>query len=52
MTPRRVARAAVIVLALVAVGLGPAACGKKGDPMLPEGQTDNYPRRYPDPTEL
>ena len=24
-----------------------AACGVKGDPELPEGQKDSYPRKYP-----
>lgn len=24
-----------------------AACGRKGDPELPEGQKDSYPRTYP-----
>ncbi|GIK97379.1 MAG: hypothetical protein BroJett029_15880 [Alphaproteobacteria bacterium] len=45
-------RAACLVLALALAGLAPAACGKKGPPELPEGQTDQYPRQYPDPSEL
>jgi len=24
-----------------------AGCGKKGDPKLPEGKSDNFPRKYP-----
>lgn len=40
-------------LALIALlALLPAGCGKKGDPELPEGQTDDYPRQYPDPNSL
>jgi predicted small lipoprotein YifL len=38
------------LIALLA--LLPAGCGKKGDPELPEGQTDDYPRQYPDPNSL
>ena len=26
-------------------------CGKKGDPMLPKGQSDNYPASYPQSTQ-
>jgi predicted small lipoprotein YifL len=36
---------------LLCVGLGLlaplAACGKKGPPTLPPGETDQYPRKYP-----
>ena len=35
-----------IVLAL-ALALPLAACGKKGLPGLPEGTTDDFPRKYP-----
>ena len=34
---------ALLLVALIAV----AACGKKGDPVLPDGQKDNYPHTYP-----
>jgi predicted small lipoprotein YifL len=35
---------AVLVLsAVVAV----AACGKKGDPVLPNGEKDKFPQQYP-----
>ena len=27
------------------------ACGKKGDPVLPKGQSDNYPASYPQSTQ-
>lgn len=43
----------LLLVALLAItGTGIAACGKKGPPQLPEGQTDAYPRQYPDPDEL
>lgn len=35
-----------VVLALVFV-LPLAACGKKGDPTLPAGKSDDFPRKYP-----
>ena len=34
---------------LVLTALAPAACGKKGDPVLPPPQTDTYPNQYPHP---
>lgn len=34
---------AALMIAAVAL----AACGKKGDPVLPNGQIDNYPDSYP-----
>jgi predicted small lipoprotein YifL len=40
------------LLLLTALALLPAGCGKKGDPELPEGQTDEFPRQYPDPDSL
>ena len=39
-----------IVLALLltlAVAAPLAACGKKGEPQLPEGKTDQFPSTYP-----
>jgi hypothetical protein len=38
---------ATVLLALAAT----AACGTKSRPELPEGQTDQYPRQYPNPNE-
>jgi predicted small lipoprotein YifL len=35
-----------VALAL-AVATTLVACGKKGDPTLPKGQKDDYPRSYP-----
>jgi predicted small lipoprotein YifL len=37
------------LLALVAVA--PAACGRKGSPQLPPGQTDDFPQQYPKTTD-
>jgi predicted small lipoprotein YifL len=38
-------------LLLATLALAPAACGKKGAPVLPEGKTDEFPHRYPQSTE-
>jgi predicted small lipoprotein YifL len=35
--------AVVILVAVVAV----AACGKKGDPILPDAKKDDFPQSYP-----
>jgi predicted small lipoprotein YifL len=40
----------IAVLFLVAV-VAVAACGKKGNPVLPDGQTDSYPKSYPNNTD-
>lgn len=40
-------RAALVCLCLGLAGATLAGCGKKGDPSLPEGQADTYPRDYP-----
>ncbi|MBL9034043.1 MAG: hypothetical protein JNN33_04710 [Rhodospirillaceae bacterium] len=40
------------ILALCgALALAPAACGKKGPPQLPPGQTDQFPEQYPKSTD-
>ena len=39
-----------LVLAL-AVATSLVACGKKGDPVLPDGKKDNYPASYPQSSE-
>jgi len=49
-THRRSWRALLLLLALAAA-LAPAACGKKGDPTLPAGESDKYPRTYPKPDQ-
>jgi predicted small lipoprotein YifL len=39
---------AVLILLIALTLAGPlAACGKKGDPTLPAGVSDDYPRKYP-----
>jgi predicted small lipoprotein YifL len=40
------------MLLIAALALLPAGCGKKGDPELPNGETDEFPRQYPDPDSL
>ncbi len=47
---RGISRIIMLVL-LGALALAPAACGKKGAPVLPDGQTDEFPHRYPQSTE-
>ena len=41
----------LLLLLLGALALAPAACGRKGEPVLPPGQSDNYPHRYPQSTD-
>jgi predicted small lipoprotein YifL len=42
----------VALLALLGLtALAPAACGKKGAPVLPPPQTDEFPQQYPRSTE-
>ena len=36
---------------LATLALAPAACGRKGDPVLPPGQTDQFPSKYPKSTD-
>lgn len=43
MTLRRL----LVLICLGAFAASVAACGRKGDPTLPPGQTDSYPRSYP-----
>jgi len=38
-------RTGMVLIAALLVALG--ACGRKGDPGLPEGVADDYPRGYP-----
>lgn len=39
---------ALLTLLLALVLVGPlAGCGKKGDPTLPTGVSDDHPRKYP-----
>jgi predicted small lipoprotein YifL len=37
----------VALLLALAVATSLVACGKKGDPTLPEGKKDDFPRTYP-----
>ena len=40
-------RVIVAILFSVSVLAGLSACGKKGEPQLPKGQSDEFPRPYP-----
>jgi predicted small lipoprotein YifL len=44
-------RTVVSLLLAFAVATALVACGKKGDPTLPNGQKDNYPSTYPKSTD-
>ncbi len=48
---RRGASRVLLAVLLATLALAPAACGKKGAPVLPEGKTDQFPHRYPQSTE-
>jgi len=37
----------MLVLLLGTLALAPAACGRKGAPVLPPGETDQFPHKYP-----
>ena len=41
----------VSLLLAFAVATTLVACGKKGDPTLPNGQKDSYPSTYPKSTD-
>ena len=40
-------RLVLAILLALAVAPSIAGCGKKGDPRLPDGVSDEYPRKYP-----
>jgi predicted small lipoprotein YifL len=42
---------AIILALLAALALAPAACGRKGTPVLPPGKTDQFPSKYPKTTD-
>ena len=50
-SPRPRSWRAVLLLSLLAAVLATSACGRKGDPTLPPGESDKYPRQYPNPVE-
>ena len=41
----------ILLLLLATLALAPAACGRKGEPVLPPGQTDQFPSKYPKSTD-
>jgi predicted small lipoprotein YifL len=49
MSPARSLRLALLLVLLTGSTLPLAACGKKGPPTLPPGQTDQFPRQMPAP---
>jgi predicted small lipoprotein YifL len=42
---------ALLLLLLGTIALAPAACGRKGAPVLPPGQSDQFEHQYPRSTE-
>jgi predicted small lipoprotein YifL len=42
---------AIMLALLGTLALAPAACGKKGAPILPPPQTDEFPHNYPKNTD-
>jgi predicted small lipoprotein YifL len=42
---------AILLLLLGTLALAPAACGRKGEPVLPPGQTDQFPSKYSKSTD-
>ena len=42
---------AILLILLGTVALAPAACGRKGAPVLAPGKTDEFPSQYPRSTD-
>ena len=42
---------AILLTLLALIALAPAACGRKGSPVLPPGKTDKFPSEYPRSTD-
>jgi predicted small lipoprotein YifL len=40
-----------MLLLMSLLALAPAACGRKGSPVLPPGKTDEFPSKYPRTTD-
>jgi predicted small lipoprotein YifL len=47
----RIALRLTMAALLAALALAPAACGKKGAPILPPPKTDEFPHQYPKNTD-
>ena len=45
--PRRMPRSRLALLVICFIALALAGCGKKGNPQVPPGEPDTYPRTYP-----
>jgi len=41
----------VLAMLFFAMLIAVAACGKKGNPVLPDGEKDSYPQSYPNNTD-
>ena len=48
---RSVFTRAILLLMFAMLALAPAACGRKGAPVLPPGKTDEFPSKYPKSTD-
>ena len=48
---KRIFTQLLLVLLLGTFALVPAACGRKGAPVLPPGKTDQFPSEYPRSTD-
>ena len=48
---RRILTRLMLALLLGTLALAPAACGRKGAPILPPPQTDEFPHKYPKSTD-
>lgn len=48
---RSVFARAMLLLMLATLALVPTACGRKGTPVLPPGETDQFPSKYPKSTD-
>jgi predicted small lipoprotein YifL len=48
---RRIFMRLLLALLLGTLALAPAACGRKGSPVLPPGKTDEFPSKYPKSTD-
>ena len=48
---KRILTRLMLALLLGTLALAPAACGRKGSPVLPPGKTDQFPSKYPKTTD-
>ena len=48
---KRIFTRLMLALLLGTLALAPAACGRKGAPVLPPGESDQFPSKYPKTTD-